>query len=111
VVLAADGCSGGSSGSGPNARGLLRTVDGRNIAWSCTTKDGTGGTVTIDGQEFDLAEGGVFLVRAKGGKTKVEQLSADMSRLQGGSVQEKLKGLADTEPRIAAFFKEVHGGK
>jgi hypothetical protein len=111
LVLAADGCSGGGSGSGPTAQGQLYTVDGRKIAWSCTTQDGTSGTVTIDGQQFDLAKGAIFLISAKENKTTVEQLAVDMSKLQGGPVQDKLPALADTEPRIAAFFKEARGDK
>jgi hypothetical protein len=111
LVLAADGCSGGGSGSGPTARGQLYAVDGRKIAWSCTTQDGTSGTVTIDGQQFDLAKGAVFLVSAKENKTTVQQLPVDMSKLQGGLVQDKLPALADTEPRIAAFFKEARADK
>jgi hypothetical protein len=111
LVVAADHCSGGSSGSGPTAQGQLNALDGRKLAWSCTTQDGTSGTVTIDGQQFDLAEGAVFLISAKEKQTKVEQLAVEMSKLQGGLVQEKLPGLADTEPRIAAFFKEARGDK
>jgi hypothetical protein len=110
-VLAADGCSGAGSGSGPTARGQLSAVDGRKVAWSCTTQDGTSGTVTIDGQTFDLAKGAVFLVSAKENKAKVHQLAVDMSKLQGGPVQDKLPALADTEPRIAAFFKDARGDK
>jgi hypothetical protein len=111
LVLAADGCSGGDSGSGQTAHGQLYAVDGRKIAWSCTTPDATSGTVTIDGQQFDLAKGAVFLVSAKENKTTVEQMDVDMSKLQGGPVQDKLPALADTEPRIAAFFKEAGGDK
>jgi hypothetical protein len=111
LVLAADGCSGGGSGSGPTAQGQLYAPDGRKIAWSCTTQDGTSGTVTIDGQHFDLAKGAVFLVSAKENKTRVEQLAVDMSKLQGGPVQDKLPALADTEPRIAAFCKGAPGEK
>jgi hypothetical protein len=111
LVLAADGCSGGDSGSGPTARGHLYAVDGRKIAWSCTAPDGTSGTVIIDGQQFDLAKGAVFLVSARENKTKVEQLAVDMSKLQGGPVQDKLPVLVDTESRIAAFFKVARGEK
>jgi hypothetical protein len=110
-VLAADDCSGGSSGSGPTARGQLYAVDGRKIPLSCTTTDGKNGTVIIDGQQFDLAKGAIFIVSAKENKTKVEQLAVDMSKLQGDPVHEKVQGLADTEPRVAAFFKEARGDK
>jgi hypothetical protein len=110
-VLAADGCSGGGSGSGPTARGQLYAVDGRKIPWSCTTTDGKNGTATIDGQQFDLAKGAFFIVSAKENKTKLEQLTVDMSKLQGDPVHEKVQSMADTEPRIAAFFKVARGDK
>jgi hypothetical protein len=116
LVVAADGCSGGSSSSesgptGSTTGGRLNAVDGRKIAWSCTTADGTRGTATIDGQQFDLANGAVFIVWAKDKKTRVEQLALDMAKLQGGPVPQKLRALAETHPRIAAFFKEADGGK
>jgi hypothetical protein len=112
-VLAANGCSGSSSGGGEGAfRGRLHTLDGREIAWSCRTNDGTGGTVNIDGQRFNLSKGAVFLVSTNDKKTKVEQLAVDMSKLQGvsqpqgPSMREKLQALEDAEPRIAEFFKD-----
>jgi hypothetical protein len=111
LVLVADGCSGGDSGSGRTARGQLYAVDGRKIAWSCTTQDGTSGTVIIDGQQFDLGKGGVFLVSAKENKTKVEQLAVDMSKLQGDKMEDKLTAVGEAEPRIKAFLKECRGEK
>jgi hypothetical protein len=112
-VLAANGCSGGGSGGGDGSfRGRLHALDGREIAWSCRTRDGTGGTVTADGQSFDLRKGAVFLVSTNDKKTTVEQLSVDMSKLQGASgpggtpMREKLQALGNTEPRIAEFFKD-----
>ena len=111
LVLAADGCSGGGSGSGPTAQGQLYTVDGRKIAWSCTTQDGTSGTVTIDGQQFDLAKGAIFLISAKENKTTVEQLAVDMSKLQGDKMEDKLTAVGEAEPRIKAFLKECRGEK
>jgi hypothetical protein len=110
-VLAADGSSGGSMISSPKAHGILRATDGRQIAWSCPTRDGTSGTVTIAGQEFDLAKGAVFLVALKANQTKVEQLAVDMSQLQGGKVEEKLNAAGETEPRIKAFLNACRGEK
>jgi hypothetical protein len=109
LVLVADHCSGGGAGSGPAARGQFHAVDGRNIGWSCTTQDGTSGTLTLDGRQFDLAKGAVFVVSLKENKTSVEQLAVDMSKLQGRTQDEQ--ALADSEPRIAAFFKKARGGK
>jgi hypothetical protein len=110
--LAASGCSGGSSsGAAGSFRGQLRAHDGREIAWSCSTRDGTNGTVTVDGQGFDLSKGALFLVATSDQKTKVEQVAVDLSNLQGNSTpdypfQEKLQALGEAQPRIAAFFKE-----
>jgi hypothetical protein len=116
LVMATSDCVGGSSGNesglaGSRTQGQLNAADGRKIAWSCTTADGTSGTVVVDGQEFDLAKGGVLLISLRGNKTKVEQLAVEMSKLQGGPVHEKVRGLADEEPRIAAFFKGAQGGQ
>ena len=116
-VLVANGCSGFGGGGGGEFRGQLHALDGREIAWSCRTKDGTDGTVTVDGQRFDLSKGAVFLVRTNDKKTKVEQIAADMSRLQGAwgpggtPMREKLQALGDTEPRIAEFFKDAQAAK
>jgi hypothetical protein len=109
LILAANGYSGGSMISSPSAHGVLRATDGRQIAWSCPTRDGTSGTLTIAGQEFDLAKGAVFLVSLKANQTKVEQVAADMSQLQGGKVEEKLNMVGEAEPRIKAFLKACRG--
>jgi hypothetical protein len=111
LVLAADGSSGGSMISSPEAHGVLRATDRRQIAWSCPSRDGTSGTLTIAGQEFDLAKGAVLLVSLKANQTKVEQLAVDMSQLQGGEVEEKLIAAGEMEPRIKAFFKACRGEK
>jgi hypothetical protein len=110
--LAASGCSGGSSsGAAGSFRGQLRAHDKREIAWSCSTTDGTNGTVTVDGQRFDLSKGALFLVSTSDPTIKVEQIAVDLSKLQDNSTldypfQEKLQALGEAQPRIAAFFKE-----
>jgi hypothetical protein len=111
LVLTANGSSGGSMISSPSAHGVLSAADGRKIEWSCPTRDGTSGTLTIAGQEFDLAKGAVFLVSLKANQTKVEQLAVDMSNLQGGKMEERLNAVGETEPRIKAFLKECRGEK
>ena len=87
-------------------QGELCALDGRTIAWSYSTKSGADGTVTIDGQSFDLKKGGVLLVWTNDKKTRVEQLAVEMSKLKDGPIGEKLESLGNAEPRIAAFFKE-----
>ena len=111
LVLVADGSSGGSMISSPDAHGVLSAADRRQIAWSCPTKDGTSGTVTLANQEYDLAKGAIFLISLKANQTKVEQVAVDMSKLQGGKAEEKLGAVGETEPRLKAFLKECRGEK
>jgi hypothetical protein len=111
LVLAADGVAGGGWTISENMQGVLAAVAGRQIPWSCTTRDGRAGTVTIADQQFDLGKGVVFLISAKANPTKVEQLAVDMAKLQGGKVEEKLSAVGEAEPRIRAFLKECRGEK
>ena len=106
LVLAANGCKGSGGGGGAGAsRGQLHTKDGREIVWSCSTPDGQSGNVVIDGQEFDLTQGALFLISTKDKPTRVEQLAIDAGQLQEGSNTDKFPELAKADPRIAAFLQ------
>jgi hypothetical protein len=106
LVLAANGCKGSGGGGGAGAsHGQLYAKDGRNIAWSCSTRDGKTGNVIIDGQEFDLTDGALFLISTKDKPTHVEQLAIEAEQLQEWSNTEKFPELATADPRIAAFFQ------
>jgi hypothetical protein len=111
LVLSVDGRAGGSMTVSENTQGVLSAVDGRQIPWSCATRDGTGGTVTIAGQPFDLGRGTVFLISLKANPVKVQQLAVDTSKLQGGKAEEQLNAVGEAEPRIKAFLKECRGEK
>ena len=114
LVLAASGCS-GSGGEAARSVGQLQTRpgylharDGRKIAWSLSTQDGKSGKVVIDGQEFDLDQGALFLVSAKDKPTRVEQLKVDPSQLQAMAVEPFLDQLleqAKGDPQIAKFLE------
>ena len=82
-VLAAAGCSSIGSKQGPTSQGQMATVDGREINWSCSSTLVTNGTATIDGQQFDLKNGAVFVVSATENATKVEQLNVELSKAHG----------------------------
>jgi hypothetical protein len=110
MVLAASACSDGtSSGEGNGSfTGELVTQDGRKFAWSCSTSDGVSGTVMIDGQNFKLRDGAVFLVRTNEPKAKVQQLAVEMSKLQNPLPPDRpLEAWGKVEPRIAEFAKEA----
>jgi hypothetical protein len=112
LVLAANGCKGSGGGGGSGAsRGQLHTQDGREIVWSCSTRDGKGGNVVVVGQQFDLTRGGLFLISTKDKPTRVEQLAIDAGHLQEGSNPETFPGLANADPRIAAFLKSCRDGE
>lgn len=110
VVLAGSGCtSGTSSGEGNGSfRGEFVTQDGRKLAWSCRTSDAARGTVTIDGQTFELRDGAVFLVRTNEPQAKVRQLVVELSKLQNPLPPDRpLQAWAEAEPRIAEFVQEA----
>ena len=98
-----DGGYGGGSYSGGEARyeGRQSSRDGRGFDWRCATSDGTTGTVTINKVTYDLSNGSVFLVRARGEKQRVEQLDRDTLILKPGP--ESLATLAK-DPEIREFF-------
>jgi hypothetical protein len=112
LVLAANACTGSRGGGGPGAsRGQFHAKDGREIVWSCSTQDGKSGKVVIDGQEFDLTRGALFLISTKDKPTRVEQLAIDAGQLEEGSDLEKFPTLAKADPRIAAFLKSCRDGE
>jgi hypothetical protein len=64
---------------------------------------GDGRTVkfSLDGKEYDLSKGNLFLVRTKGGKTEVEQLSRDLSAVNPDV--ESCKDFARKDPAVSKF--------
>jgi hypothetical protein len=80
--------------------GVQSAGDGRRLEWSMETSDGRTVKCRLDGKEYDLAKGTLFLVRTKGGKTEAEQLSTDLS-----AVQTDAKSLEDFARKDAAVSK------
>jgi hypothetical protein len=106
MVVAANGCTGVSwSGGEGKFRGQLHANDGGKIDWSCTTQDGHSGKVIVDGHEFDLTQGALFLVSTTDKPTRVDQLAVAAGQLQACSDAKKLPELAEADPRIAAFLQ------
>src|SRR5262249_27464223 len=88
---------------GPKYHWEDATPDGRRIAWTCETGDGRSGAVTINGQEYDLAKGPLFLVTVRGEKTQVSQLQRDFGKMEPGQVHI----LPRDDPDVAAFIAQV----
>jgi hypothetical protein len=61
--------------------------------------------VVIDGQEFDLDQGSLFLVSVKDRPTRVDQVVIDTEQLQGELIPDQLPDRAKADPRVAAFLQ------
>jgi hypothetical protein len=111
-VIVANGFTGGGSGGGEGAyRGQLYGKDGVKIDWSCRTQDGHAGNVIIDGREFDLAAGGLFLVTANEKPARVEQLAVDAEQLQVCADAKRFPELGKADPRVAGFLQSGKDGE
>jgi hypothetical protein len=114
-VIWADACNGGSGSHGPGEQsGNLHAKDGREIAWECNTTDGRTGKAKIDGVEYDLAKGCVFLVSTQNKQTTVQQCAKDVAGIASGpqafrGVDDALSKLAKDDDQIAKFVKAGEG--
>ena len=113
VVLALDrsweSSTAGSAVQSPSAsfNGRWRSPDRkREIKWFTSTKDGVTGTLTVDGQSFDLTKGALFLITTDAERIGVQQLSVAMSQFQGASPTERLRTAATANSRSATFLKQ-----
>ncbi|VTS06831.1 hypothetical protein [Tuwongella immobilis] len=105
VVLGDEG-NGGSAGTGfDRFTGALRTDDGREIPWQVRTGDGKSGRATIDGVEYDLAQGCLFLVSTRDRKTQVRQVPRDPSGVTHWDVERAVVQWAESDPEIREFVK------
>lgn len=103
-VLLADGCNGGGAAAFPGRNsGELHAKDGRDIPWSCRTRDGRSGRATIDGVDYDLANGCVFLVSTRAKQTSVRQLHRDTSGVTHAGVERAISEWAEVDPAIREF--------
>jgi len=114
LVIWLDFCpSGGGSEavSGPNTtiKRQYATTDGNSVQWKCHTVDGKTGTIIINGVEYDLAKGGLFLVAAKQDKLQVTQLNRDFERPKSEhetfeAFDRTCQSLAKSDPEIKDFI-------
>jgi len=101
-----DGGGGGSSSGnvqGVQGHGSLRSQENR-VDVHFKTKDGKTGPVTINEEQYDLANGGLFLVSASDGQVRVKQLKRDMRNVKFD--KKSLQSFAKGDPEIVAFFAD-----
>jgi hypothetical protein len=99
--------AGWKGGPGTSFEGHHRNSDGRQMDCLCETPDGHTGTVTIDGQKFDLAHGAFFLVSTAHPVTQVLQLKRDTMKLNSAD----LEPLSRTDPEIIKFYTDIARAK
>jgi hypothetical protein len=106
VIWSAFDGGGGSNWSsnvhGVKGHGRLWSRDDGYVEFQFETKDGKTGAVTINEAEYDLENGGLFLVLAEGGGVRIQQLKRDMADLQFD--RESLAVFARNDAEISGFF-------
>jgi len=101
------GGSGEGKGSGSTTdpiyryQGYAESSDGRRFDWEVQTADGKTALFKIDDTRYDLADGRLFLVTTRGGRTEVRQLDRDLSGVQPD--WESIVVFAKSDPDVAEF--------
>ncbi len=93
------GAGGGTSAGTARYHGFMTAPTGERIDWVCETAEAGRGKVVVNGTEYDLAKGSLFLVSVTDGA--VRQLRRDLSHVTPSA--EGLKALARDDPDVAAF--------
>jgi hypothetical protein len=99
-----------ADGAPPRSEGEVGKFDlviGRkpDVVVNCRTADGKTGTAVVNGEEFDLANGWLILVKTRGGTARTKQLRREGLKLtlhQTGGFKE-YEALS-RDPEIVAFF-------
>ena len=96
----------GSFSGPPSVRkseGSVTAKDGRKLEWRLEEKEGQKITCSVNDKEFDLDKGNLFLVKTKGGKTEIEQISQDLSAVKPDI--ESFKDFARKNPAISKLLQ------
>jgi hypothetical protein len=108
-LFSGDAGFGTEAGSSSNGRiewhSTVKTGDGRAVQLKVGTTDGKAWTVTVNGKEYGLDDGALFLVQTRGGATKVTQVKQDLSTLPPTS--ETWQQLAKESPEVKEFLTQA----
>jgi hypothetical protein len=100
---------GTEAGSSTNGRiewhSTVKAGDGRAVQLKVGTTDGKAFTVTVNGKEYGLDDGALFLVQTRGASAKVTQVKQDLSALPPTS--ETWQRLAKESPEVNEFLTQV----
>ncbi len=114
VLLWSDDSSQGFPGSGSGQFSVgakfdakVRGEDGSVINIHAETKDGETGWVTIADVEYDLADGHLFLIKTRGTKPRIAQLSVDVKKVSSRFGMNGLIKFARSNSKIVSFWKDA----
>jgi hypothetical protein len=82
--------------------GNAQSAAGQSYEYNLETRDGLQADFTIDGTQYDLEQGKLFLIHTAGGAMQVEQLDLDLSGLS--PTYEGVEEFGQQTPEIAAMF-------
>ena len=94
------GSESSSASTTVQAQGNCRSIGGAHVVWRWETSDGKSGAVTVNGVSYDVANGSLFLVSAKGNDVQVRQLKRELGM---PAEAEAVEGLAKDDPDVAGF--------
>jgi hypothetical protein len=106
-----DASSATSSGSGSTSDPIYRVEgqavypDDSTLNWTIETKDGQSAQFTLNGTNYDLSAGTLFLIRTSGGSIQVEQLRSDLSSVQ--LERDSILAFAQADPDIARLIEDT----
>ena len=94
---------------GSRCKGFFSAADGRRVDWVWSSPKEKGGDFQINGTPYNLANGTLFLVSARGGQVRVTQLDVDLSGVEPS--KRGLEAFAKKEQRVAQFIAEARRKK
>jgi hypothetical protein len=83
----------------------VKAGDGRIVQLKVVTTDGKAWTVTVNGKEYGLDDGALFLVQTPDASGKVTQVKQDLSALLLTS--ETWQRLAKESPEVKEFLTQA----
>lgn len=99
-----NGGSGSTSDPLFRERGHAQAADGRGYEYQLETTDGITAHFSIDGKEYELSQGTLFLIKTGDGKTQVQQLDHDLSGIV--PTNQGCEAFALENPEVARFIRE-----
>jgi len=86
-------------------RGRAQAADGRGYEYQLETTDGKTAHFSIDGQEYELLQGTLFLIKTGDGETQIQQLDHDLSGVV--PTNQGCEAFALENSEVARFMRET----